>query len=63
MVLTRAVKETVKARAARDPAFRVALLEEALDALVNADMETGKVLLRDYVDATLGFERTSAPRA
>lgn len=60
MALTRSFKETVKARAAQDPAFRVALLEEALEALMNADLETGKVLLRDYVNATLGFEELGA---
>jgi DNA-binding phage protein len=57
MALTRDFKDTVKARAERDPEFRIALLEEALDAFLNADLETGKVLLRDYVNATMGFER------
>jgi len=60
MALTRSFKGTVKARAAQDPAFRVALLEEALEALVNADLETGRLLLRDYVNATLGFEGLGA---
>lgn len=60
MALTRSFKETVKARAAQDPVFRVALLEEALEAFVNADLETGKGLLRDYVNATLGFEELGA---
>lgn len=57
MALTRDFKETVKARAERDPEFRVGLLEEALDAFLGADLETGKVLLRDYVNATVGFEK------
>jgi DNA-binding phage protein len=57
MALTRDFKETIKARAERDPEFRVGLLEEALDAFLGADLETGKVLLRDYVNATLGFEQ------
>jgi hypothetical protein len=57
MALTRDFKETIKARAERDPEFRVGLLEEALDAFLSADLETGKVLLRDYVNATLGFEQ------
>lgn len=60
MALTRDFKDTVKARAERDPEFRVALLEEALDAFLNADLETGKVLLRDYVNATVGFEQLGA---
>jgi len=56
MPLTRAFKDTIKARAERDPRFRIALLEEAIEALLNADLETGKLLLRDYVNATIGFE-------
>ena len=60
MALTRDFKDTVRARAERDPEFRVALLQEALDAVLDADLETGKVLLRDYVNATLGFEKLGA---
>jgi len=56
MPLTRDFDDTIRARAERDPAFRVALLEEALEAFLNADLETGKLLLRDYVNATVGFE-------
>ena len=60
MVLTREFKDTVKARAERDPAFRVGLLQEALNAFLDADLETGKILLRDYVNATVGFEQLGA---
>lgn len=56
MALTRDFKDTIKARAEKDTEFRVGLLEEALDAFLQADLETGKVLLRDYVNATVGFE-------
>ncbi len=56
MALTRSFKETIKARADRDPAFRVAMLQEAIDAFLNADIQTGKVILRNYVNATVGFE-------
>lgn len=56
MALTRAFKETIKARAEQDAEFRIGLLEEALNAFLDADLETGKVLLRDYVNATVGFE-------
>jgi len=57
MTLTRSFKETVKARAQRDPAFRDALLAEAVDQLLAGEIETGKAVLRDYIDATIGFER------
>ncbi len=56
MPLTRDFKNTIKARAERDPEFRVGLFREAIDALLSGDLETGKVLLRDYVNATVGFE-------
>jgi DNA-binding phage protein len=57
MALTRDFKETVKARAARDPAFREALLIEAVEQLIAGELETGKAVLRDYINATIGFEK------
>ena len=57
MALTRSFKETIKARAERDPEFRMGLFREAIEAMLSDDLETGKVLLRDYVNATMGFER------
>ncbi len=55
MALTRDFKVTVRERLQRDPSFREALLEEAVDCLLSSDVETGKSLLRDYVNATIGF--------
>jgi DNA-binding phage protein len=57
MALTKEFKETVKARAARDPAFREALLTEAAELLLAGNLETGKAVLRDYINATVGFEK------
>lgn len=57
MALTREFKDTIQARAQRDPAFRDALLAEGVDALLSGDVDTGKVVLRDYINATLGFEK------
>ena len=56
MPLTRSFKDTVKARAERDPEFRVGLFLEAVEALLSNDLETGKALLRDYINATVGFQ-------
>jgi DNA-binding phage protein len=56
MGLTRDFVETVKTRAQRDRKFRVALLREATEALLRGETEVGQVLLRDYVNATVGFE-------
>ena len=56
MVLTRHFKETVAERAQRDTKFRRALLTEAVETFIAGDIETGKVILRDYINATIGFE-------
>ena len=56
MPLTHDFKETIRARAQRDPAFRKALLREAVESIINGDLETGKAVLRDYVNATVGFQ-------
>ena len=56
MSLTRHFKETIQARIKRDPAFREALLKEGVECLLSGDVETGKAILRDYINATLGFE-------
>ena len=56
MALTRDFKETVVSRVKRDPAFAQALLDEALTLLLNGDPQTAKLILRDLVNATIGFE-------
>lgn len=56
MALTRDFKETVQARAERDPAFREALLEEGVECLLSGDVDTGKAILRTTINATIGFE-------
>ena len=63
MPLTREFKETVKARAERDSAFRAALLKEAVELLLDGDLETGKSVLRDYINATVGFEKLARATA
>lgn len=55
MPLTRDFKVTVRERLQCDPSFREALLEEAVGFLLSGDVETGKSLLRDYVNGTIGF--------
>lgn len=59
MPLTREFKDTVQARAAKDPAFREALFQEAVEAMLSGDVDTGKSVLRDYINATVGFEELS----
>ncbi len=55
MPLTRDFKETIKARAERDPAFRKELLIEGIESFLSGDVDTGKAVLRDYINATVGF--------
>jgi DNA-binding phage protein len=54
--LTHDFKETIRARAQREPKFRQALLREAVESYLTGDLETGKSVLRDYVNATIGFQ-------
>ncbi len=56
MSLTRDFKETVRARIERDPEFRELLLEEGVECLLAGEVETGKSILRNYVNATVGFQ-------
>ena len=51
MPLTRDFKETVQARAEHDPAFREELLKQGVECLLAGDVDTGKILLRDYINA------------
>jgi DNA-binding phage protein len=57
MALTRNFKKTVIARVERDPAFAKALLDEAATLFLNDDPETARLILRDLVNATVGFEK------
>ena len=60
MALTRDFKTTVKARVQRDPKFRKALLREAIDSMIAGDVDSGKAVLRDYINATIGFPQLAA---
>ena len=59
MPLTRKFKRTIQDRVQRDPAFREALLREGMECMLDGDVETGKALLRDFINATIGFEGLS----
>lgn len=60
MALTRDFRETVMARAGTDSEFRRGLLTEALDLLMSGDVDSGKAVLRTYINATVGFEVLAA---
>ena len=60
MALTRDFRETIRARAQREPRYREALFTEAINAYLAGDPATGKSILRDLVNATVGFESLAA---
>jgi hypothetical protein len=60
MALTRSFKVTLYSRLRRDAAFRRALLREAIEVMLGGELETGKAVLRDYVNGTIGFRALSA---
>jgi hypothetical protein len=55
MALTKDFNATVKARLQTSAKFRKALLREAVGAMITGDVETGKSLLRKYINGTVGF--------
>ena len=57
MPVTRTFRLTVMERAARDARFRQRLLIEAINQLLTGDLAAGKAMLRDYINATISFER------
>ena len=57
MPLTQDFKKTIQARAVKDEAFREGLLRESIECMLADDVQTGKALLRDYINATTGFEK------
>ena len=65
MARTKPFSELVQARVKTDKKFAEALLREGIDAMLSGDVETGKTILRDYIKATVGFEKlaeaTGAP--
>ncbi len=60
MALTRNFKDLVQRHVAEDPAFGQALLREGIDTMLAGDVDTGKAILRDYIKATIGFEKLGA---
>ncbi len=60
MAQTRNFKETVARRIKCEAKFARALLDEALTLFLNGEPETVKLMLRDLVNATMGFETLAA---
>ena len=63
MVLTKSFQDLVQRRVARESTFATALLREGIDAMLTGDVDTGKAILRDYIKATVGFEKLAEATA
>jgi hypothetical protein len=65
MAATKSFEDLVQRHVRRDKKFAEALLGEGVDAMLSGDVDAGKTILRDYIKATVGFERlaraTGAP--
>jgi hypothetical protein len=59
MALTRDFRETIRERAQREPEFRRALLQEAVEQMLSGDVDAGKGMIRNYINATVGFKELS----
>jgi hypothetical protein len=60
MAKTKAFKRLVRQHVTNDKKFAEALLREGVDAMLSGDVDTGKTILRDYIKATVGFEKLGA---
>ena len=56
MAITRNFRNTILKRAEKDASFRRQLLIEAVNELLAGDLNAGKAILRDYINATITFE-------
>ena len=55
MAFTRDFRESVQARVRSDKEFRRGLLSDAVEALLAGETPLGREILRDFINATLGF--------
>jgi DNA-binding phage protein len=60
MALTRDFRETVQSRVRSDRKFRRGLLSDAIEALLAGEETLGREILRDFINATLGFPELAA---
>ena len=63
MALTKEFKRTVVDRVRQDPEFAKALLDEAATLFLNDEPQMARLILRDLVNATVGFEKLAAETA
>jgi hypothetical protein len=57
MAKTKSFRDLVERQVKDDRKFAEALLREGIDAMLSGDLDTGKTIMRDYIKATVGFEK------
>jgi DNA-binding phage protein len=57
MAKTKSFRDLVERHVKNDAKFAEALLREGIDAMLSGDLDTGKTIMRDYIKATVGFEK------
>ncbi|HKD58700.1 MAG TPA: transcriptional regulator [Hyphomicrobiaceae bacterium] len=57
---SKSLKGLVQRHVKGDAKYAEALLREGIDAMLSGDLDTGKTILRDYIKATIGFEKLGA---
>lgn len=55
MALTTSFNETVRKKLQENAGFRRAFLREAIGCMIEGDVDTGKSVLRKYINGTIGF--------
>ncbi|MGE0279067.1 MAG: transcriptional regulator [Rhizobiaceae bacterium] len=55
--VTQSFRDLVRRHVAADRTFSDVLLREGVDMMLAGDVDTGKAILRDYIKATIGFEK------
>jgi hypothetical protein len=55
IAITREFRPTVLERAREEAEFRQAMLKEGIEARLAGDLATGKSIVRDYINAAIGF--------
>ena len=56
MMLTRTFEKSIRERVKSDRDFKIELLVEAANSFLQGEPETARLILRDLVNATVGFE-------
>ena len=53
---TRPYTESIRERAERNPKLRALMLAEASELFLSGEVAAAKIMIRDFVKATMGFE-------